>query len=198
MSRLRIILGSDMLAKYPEGGGLWSCFLPYFLGLNALRHDVWWLEVLRSGGQKDRDLKLINIFFERMKAYGLSERCVLLLLDKRAADHDLGTAETFGRSKVDIETICRGGDLLWNLASSLRQPMLSLFRRRVLIDGDPGHLQVAALTCDVGLRDHDVFLTVGTKLADADCDVPRLGLQWHPFVQFIYLPMWPPQPDPGM
>src|SRR5262245_21151848 len=197
MSQIRIILGSDVLAKYPEGGGLWSCFLAYFLGLNALRHDVWWLEVLWSSGRKERDLSLISIFFERMKSLGLSERCVLLLLDKRATDHSLGTAETFGRSKGDLETVCRSADLLWNLASSLQQPLLSLFRRRVLIDGDPGHLQVSALTCDMGIRDHDVFLSVGTKLADEDCDVPRLGVQWQPLLQFVYLPMWPAQPDPG-
>jgi hypothetical protein len=46
---------------------------------------------------------------------------------------------------------------------------------------------------------HDVYLTVGTKLRDADCAVPTLGLNWQPFIQFVYLPIWQvaPEPDPN-
>src|SRR5262249_33871957 len=60
-----------------------------------------------------------------------------------------------------------------------------------------GHLQVSALTWDLGLQDHDVFLTVGTKLGDADCEVPTLGRTWHPFPPVVYLPMWDVARDQG-
>jgi hypothetical protein len=50
---------------------------------------------------------------------------------------------------------------------------------------------------DMGVHDHDVFLTVGTKIHDTDCEVPRLGLTWHRFMPFVYLPMWDVAPDPG-
>jgi hypothetical protein len=47
-------------------------------------------------------------------------------------------------------------------------------------------------------RHHQTFLTTGTKLGDADHDVPLLGRKWRPFVQFVYLPMWAAAPDPGV
>ena len=30
-----------------------------------------------------------------------------------------------------------------------------------------------------------------------DCEVPTLGVKWHRFIQFVYLPMWDVAPDPG-
>ena len=109
----------------------------------------------------------------------------------------LETAHAYGMSKDRIREIARDADLLWNFACALRQPLLSLFKRRVLIDGDPGHLQISALMCDLGIHDHDIFLTAGMKVHDADCGVPTLGVKWHRFIQFVYLPMWDVAPDPG-
>ena len=48
MRRLRIVLGGPNLAGYPEGGGHWSWFLQYMLGLKGLEQDVFWLELLSA------------------------------------------------------------------------------------------------------------------------------------------------------
>lgn len=197
MPGLRIALANGSLARYPQAGGLWSCFLQYLLGLNALGHNVFWLEVLRSSGDGARDQRLINIFFSRFKRYGFKDRCALLLHNQRVTEPTLELARVYGMSKNRLRQIVLDTDLLWNFACSLRQPLLSLFRRRVLIDGDPGHLQVSALTWDMSIRDHHAFLSTGTKLHDADCEVPTLGVKWHRFIQFVYLPMWDVAPDPG-
>jgi hypothetical protein len=100
-------------------------------------------------------------------------------------------------TKHQIKEIAQSADLLWNFACGLREPLLSLFKRRVLIDGDPDHLQVSALTREMGINDHHVFMTAGTKLHDVDCEVPTLGVDWQRFTQFVYLPMWDVAPDPG-
>ena len=197
MPRLRIVLANNSLAGYPQGGGHWSCFLQYLFGLNALGHDVFWLEVLTSTGNPTRDQRLIDIFFGRFNRYGFRDRCALLLYDQHVTEPTLELAHAFGMSKQRIREVAQETDLLWNFACSLRQPLLFLFRRRVLIDGDPGHLQVSALTWDMGLRDHHVFLSAGTKLHEPDCKVPTLGVTWHGFVQFVYLPMWDVAPDPA-
>ena len=197
MPRLRIVLANNSLAGYPQGGGHWSCFLQYLFGLNALGHDVFWLEVLTSTGNPTRDQRLIDIFFGRFNRYGFRDRCALLLFDQHVTEPTLELAHAFGMSKQRIREVAQETDLLWNFACSLRQPLLFLFRRRVLIDGDPGHLQVSALTWDMGLRDHHVFLSAGTKLHEPDCKVPTLGVTWHGFVQFVYLPMWDVAPDPA-
>jgi hypothetical protein len=197
MSRVRIVLAHAALAPYPEGGGLWMGYLQYLLGLEDLGHDVFWLEVLRSSGNATRDERFIKAFFDRMSQYGFGDRCALLLFAQGVSTLSLELAREYGKSKSELKHIATSADLLWNFASSLRQPLLSLFKRRVLVDGDPGHLQVSALSWDVGLNDHHVFLTAGTNLQASDCDVPTLGLNWRPFRQFVYLPLWEAAPDPG-
>jgi hypothetical protein len=100
-------------------------------------------------------------------------------------------------TKGRVREITQSADLLWNFACGLREPLLTLFRRRVLLDLDPGHLQVSALTWNLGIHAHDTFLTVGTKLHDSDCKVPTLGVQWHSFLPVVHVPMWKVAPDPG-
>ena len=198
MSGLRIVLADGgSFARYPQGGGHWSCFLQYLFGLNALGHEVFWLEVFESCGNRAQDQESIEIFFKRFETYGVKDRCALLLYNQSTTEPTLEAAHAYGMSKQRIKEIAQDADMLWDFASGLRQPLLSLFKRRVLIDGDPGHLQVSALTCDMRINDHDVFLTVGTKFHDTDCEVPTLGVKWHRFVQFVYLPMWQIAPDPG-
>jgi hypothetical protein len=198
MSKLRIVLANQTLADYPQGGGHWTCFLQYLFGLTALGHDVFWLELLHSTGNPARDQRLIDIFFGRFNRYGFKDRCAVLLYSPQVTEPTLEAGHPYGMSRERLREIAHDADLLWNFACSLPQPLLSLFRRRVLIDGDPGHLQVSALTWDMGIHDHHVFLSAGTRLHAPDCQVPTLGVKWHQFVQFVYLPMWEVGPDPGI
>jgi hypothetical protein len=87
--------------------------------------------------------------------------------------------------------------LLLNFCCGLRQPLLSLFKHRALLDFDPGHLHLSALTSDLNIHEHDVFLTIGARINRPDSEVPKLGLEWRTFEPFVYLPMWPAAPDPG-
>ena len=195
MSRLRIVLGGRNLAGYPEGGGHWSCFLQYMLGLKALDQDVFWLELLSDANDGTLNQRLIAAFFDRMKHYGLGEQCAVLLVPKNGPGQALGSSQVFGRTEAELREIIRSADLLWNFAATIRQPLLSEFRHRALIDGDPGHLQVSALSWEMDLGDHDLFFTAGLKMQDPDCEAPRFNLAWHPFRQFVYLPLW--QATPG-
>ncbi|MGH7780092.1 MAG: hypothetical protein ACREQR_09720, partial [Candidatus Binataceae bacterium] len=192
---MRIALGNGSLAAYPPGGGHWSWFLQYPLGLRAIGHQVFWLELLKSSGDRTRDRALIDDFFTRIRAYDLADSCALLLLEDPVVE-DLDRAEPFGMSRAEISRRIAGADLLWSLSCAIREPLLSRFRRRVLIDTDPGHLQVSALSWDLGINRHDAFLTVGAKIHDPDCEVPTLGLHWRPFLPFVYLPLWERTPAP--
>jgi hypothetical protein len=197
MSRLRIVVANGSLIGYPEAGGLWMLFLQYPLGLVALGHEVLWLELFRSTGDESRDRQLIDLFFARMEEYHLRGRCAVLLIDRKTDPPTLETSEVYGRSRREVRDLAQSADMLWNFACALQQPLLSLFKHRALVDIDPGHLQVSALTWDMGQHDHQVFLTVGSKMGDPDCEVPTLGLTWHPFLPLVYLPMWEPATDPG-
>jgi hypothetical protein len=196
-SNVRIVLGNSNIAKYPEGGGHWSWFLQYPLGLKALGEDVLWLELLASSGDRARDLRLINDFFQRLAAYELDQQCALLLFEGGTEFQPFERSEVFGWSREDLARFIRSADLLLNFCGSVRQPLLGLFKRRAFLDFDPGHLQVTALTWDYGLREHDILLTIGARIHAADCAIPTLGFKWRTFEPIAYMPMWQATPDPG-
>ena len=170
MSRLRLVL-AGALARYPQGGGHWVCFLQYILGLRDLGHDVLWLDVLVSTGTRAGDESRARLLFKRFEQYGLRDACALLVVDRKD-EQDLRTARAYGVSKRRLAEFFRTADLLWNFAAGVRPPLLSLFRHRVLVDGDPGHLQISAQMSDLGLQHHQMFLTSGMKLGDTDHGVP--------------------------
>jgi hypothetical protein len=195
-SKLRIVLANGSLAQYPQGGGHWTVFLQYLFGLDALGHDVFWLELLDATG-KARDQRLIRTFLNRFHHYGFGRRCALLLLDRNLSTPTLETAEAYGMGKSHLKDIVESADLVWNFCCTLRQPFLSIFKRRALIDLDPGMIQVPALTRDMALFDHEILLTIGSKVGEPDCQIPTLGRTWHRFMPFVYLPNWQAAPDPG-
>jgi hypothetical protein len=196
MSSLRIVLGNGSLSRYPQGGGHWSVRLQFLLGLRDLGHDAYLLELVYSRGNRREDEQRVQAFLERMQRYGLAERCPVLVLE-HGAPPEINRAVAYGKSLQEIRELIRSADVLWNDCLAVRQPLLGLFRRRVLLDMDPGHLQVSALTVDMPIGAHDVLLTVGTKMHQPDCQVPTLGFAWRPCTFFVYLPMWTASPGPG-
>ena len=197
MSPLRIVLGDHTLAYYLQGGGHWMVYLQYLLGLKALGHEVFFLELLWSSGDAGQDRQRIASFFDRMRGYNLDEQCAVLFFNWDSPAQDFDLAEVFGRSRTDTREIIKGADLFWNNCCGIKQPLLGMFRHRVLIDLDPGLLQVSALTKDLDFDQHQTFLSVGKKLHDPDCPVPTFGLKWNTFFPFVYLPMWTVAPDLG-
>ncbi len=191
-----IVLASGALAKYPQGGGAWAWLLQYPMGLRALGHNIFWLEMLKSSGDRARDAEVAANFLSRVAFYGLAPHCAVLVFDDPDFQ-DIETAQVYGRSRQTLLDLIRSADLLWDLACAVRQPLLSRFRHRVLLDVDPGHLQVSATEFEMGIADHQVHLSVGANLPDPDCEVPTLGLTWRTFLPFVYLPMWEVAPDPG-
>ena len=196
-SKLRIVLANGSLAKYPQGGGHWTVFLQYLHGLDALGHDLFWLELLKSTGNKERDRKLVRIFLARLSSYGFAERCAVLIFEREVAEATLESAEAYGVPKKQVETIIRSSDLLWNFCCTLRQPFLSLFKYRALIDLDPGMVQVPELSGHFAIDDNHTLLTVGSKMGEPDCRVPTSGRTWHRFMPFLHLPSWQTASDPG-
>ena len=171
--------------------------MQYLFGLHALGHEVFWIEVVKSSGNDARDQHQIKIFLRRFEAYGFHERCALILYDQNLDRPTFDETRTYGMSPRRIREIAQSADLAWNFASGLPESLLALFRRRVLIDLDPGHLQVSALQWDLAIEEHQAFLSVGTKVHDSDCNAPTLGIKWHRFAPFVHLPLWHVAADPG-
>ena len=140
MSKKLIVLGNASLANYPQGGGHWSVWLQYLLGLKKLGHNVFLLELMKSSGNKKKDDELINLFFSRLKEHGLEGKGILLLFEKDIETQDLNQATPYGKKIGEVKEIIEGADILWNFCASIRRPLLEMFKHRVLIDLDPGLL----------------------------------------------------------
>ena len=57
-----IALASRTLASYPLGGGVWAWMLQYPMGLRALGHNIFWLELMKSSGDRAHDARLRERF----------------------------------------------------------------------------------------------------------------------------------------
>ena len=203
---MRIVLGDSSMAGYLRGGGHWTVMLQYLLGLRDLGHDVLLLELMEPKGDPSRDERRIAAFFARLARYGLEDCGALLLLESCKSDpgsqtlevvQDIDTARVYGKTLARIKELIKNADMVWNNCCGIRQPLLGMFKHRVLIDLDPGLLQISALSWNMDIPDHQAFLSVGGKMNDADCEVPTLGVKWRTFLPFVYLPMWDVKPDPG-
>ena len=190
-----IALGSRTIASYPEGVALAFGFIQYPLGLRTLGHQIVWIELIKAE-QVRANPQLVAGFFAFMAKYGLAEDCALIAVED-LDNQVLESAEVYGMSRARLADLVRQSDVLLNFATSIRQPLLSQFKQTALIDGDPGHLQVCALEFNFDIQHHHVLLSVGNKIADADCEVPRFGRQWKPYRPYVHLPLWPLTPDPG-
>jgi hypothetical protein len=196
---MRIVLGNGSLIPNQRSGGHWSWFLQYPLGLRALGHDLLWLELMRSTGSSGDDSRIVRDFFGLLAQFGLERSCTVMIFDGHLDSQPFERARMAGRSPQELRAAIQEADLLLNFCCSVRQPLISMFKRRALLDFDPGHLQISALSWDMGVADHDVFLTIGGRINEPGCEVPKLGLQWRTFEPIIYAPMWklPEQPPPG-
>jgi len=191
-----IVLANATVALYPQGGGHWMWFLQYPLGLKALGHRVFWLEILPSTGNPEKDRYLIAKFFERLAAYGLDGNAAVVVT-KDPPLQNFEHAEFHGTSPAKILEVARDADLLWSFWYSLGDPLLSRFRRRAFIDVDPGHLHVCIAESVMNIGRHDAYLTVGVNVNEPECKIPTAGLKWRPFLPFVYLPLWEFSSDPG-
>ncbi|HEY2762139.1 MAG TPA: hypothetical protein VGI75_15380, partial [Pirellulales bacterium] len=147
MSSLRIVIVNGCLIHYPEGGGVWIGFLQYLVGLRALGHNVLWIELYKPSGDSNLDQKRIERFFAIFREYGVDD-AACVLADSNPTPASLKTPALIGKTSQVVEEFARSADVMWNLASAARQPFLSLFKRRAVIDGDPGHWHVSAFDVD--------------------------------------------------
>src|SRR6185312_8840830 len=176
---------------YLNGGGHWSWFLQYPLGLKALGHRILWIELAKASEDRAKDAGTLREFFAKVQEYGLGDDVAVVRLNDLERQ-EIADAEIYGKTSAQLRESCGEADLLWNFSCAVREPFLGRFRHKVLIDVDPGHLQVSAFTYgyDLDISRHDRHLTVGHKINDADCGIPHLNLEWRGFLPFVYLPSW--------
>src|SRR6266540_5834246 len=112
-----IFVGSSFVAKYPEGGGNFWVPLQYLLGLRALGHDAWWVEILTSGDAAT-GRRAIEVFRRHVEALGVADRVVLGHVTDGTRNDRPGCVEWIGLPEAELDARARDGVLL-NFANSL-------------------------------------------------------------------------------
>jgi hypothetical protein len=185
-----VFVGSAFVAKYPTGGGNFWVPLQYLLGLRALGVEAYWLELVWAAGDVARGREQIAAFRRRVEALGVAEWVALVFFPAGARDDPPVPAEHHGMSGADLRARAREG-LLLNLANSVTTPLRRGFARTALLDVDPGPFQIWARDYDLGVGDHDAYLTVGRNLGAPDSPVPLDGVPWRKVWPAVHLPAWP-------
>jgi hypothetical protein len=191
-----IFLGCGFAAKYREGGGNFSVPLQWMLGLQRLKLDAIWLELLPATNDAQADGARIRNFQNQLHAHGLAGR-YCLLYQKPASDmHDPDGLACIGISKRELLDRLRGPNVLLNLAYSIHPPLLLKFERRIFCDLDPSEIFYWMTKMEVGQSYHDEFWTIGLNVHGSDCQLPKSSLRWKTFHPLVDTRLFRAQPRP--
>jgi hypothetical protein len=191
-----VILSAFNVANYPEGGGHFWVYMQYLLGLRRSGCDVYWLERFVRGSDPRRDATAISTFFERMNAFGLGGRAILLA-DRPSPDPGSAGWETLGMTERAAEGLFRGTDLLLNFHYAIEPELLGRFRRTALVDIDPGLLQFWISRGQLVVPRHDHYFTTGETVGEPGAVIPDCGVPWVRIRPPVYLEQWPYHFDPA-
>lgn len=183
-----VVVGGALANKAGSGGEAWVR-MSWVRGLQQLGHDVWFVEQLADA--YDPAGPEAEWFRSNVAWFGCESRSVLLAGDTSVA----GPA-------LDDLLAAAADAVLVNISGHVDLPRLfDAFRRRVLVDIDPGFTQFWHADGNPGARveGHDDHFTIGELIGTPDCAVPTGGIEWQHVRQPVVLDDWPvtpaPQPD---
>jgi hypothetical protein len=174
-----VVVGGALANKAGSGGEAWVR-LSWIRGLQRLGLDVWFAEELTSSTVTDDNVA----YFRGVTAqFGLADRASLLVEGEAVV----------GVPAEDLLALAESATLV-NISGHLADPpLLDRFRRRVMVDIDPGFTQYWHATGDPGARvdGHDVHFTIGENIGTPGCPIPTGGVRWLPVRQPVVLADWP-------
>jgi hypothetical protein len=193
-----IFLGCGFAAKYREGGGNFSVPLQWMLGLQRLKLDAIWLELLPATDDPRADQARINNFQRQLRSHGLSGRYCLLYQKPTASTHELDAMHCIGMSKQALVHRLTGPNMLLNLSYSIHPPLLLKFERRLLCDLDPSEIFYWMTKMEMGQSSHHEFWTIGLNVHGSECRLPESSLRWKTFYPLADTKLLRTQPRPKL
>jgi len=184
------------------------------LGLQRLKLDAIWLELLPGTDNVPADQSKVRNFQRQLQAHGLAGRYCLLYQKPAAETHDLDSLQCIGISKRELLERFQGPNVLLNLAYSIHPPLLLKFERRIFCDLDPSEIFYWMTKMEVGQSCHHEFWTIGLNVHGDDCQLPkpvvaavptaqatrppRQALAWKTFYPMVDTEFFRPQPRPRL
>lgn len=172
---------------YPEGGGHRWVYLNWALGLRSLGYEVVWLEGVQPRSRAEEVRANATILRNQLEPYGLAESVALCSLTRKPV------APEIADQYLTIDSASTA-DLLLNMAYAAPEHVVRRFRRSVLVDIDPGLLQVWISTGGIKLAAHDVYCSIGETVGQPEARFPDCGLEWHYTPPCVALDWWPVHP----
>ncbi len=185
MERLKVLF-SGMAAGDPEQGGATWAVLQYVAGLEALGHEVVFVEPLAPPPAGASPFRSATVrYFESLEP-----------LRGRAALLAPSGEQTVGLSYRQLVEFAADADLLLNVSGMLRdERLLESIPIRAFLDLDPGFNQVWEATGEeMGMDRHTHHVTVGLGVGREDCPIPTCGYDWIHTLPPVALDRWPPAP----
>jgi hypothetical protein len=183
-----VVVGGALANKPASGGEAWVR-LSWIRGLQQLGLDVWFVEELDASLPADLEAPPVATFRSVTEQFGLAGRAALIV----------GGEVLIGPSLDELVSLAPSTTLV-NVSGHVTHPLLfAAFRRRVLVDIDPGFTQLWHATGQAGARvaGHDVHFTIGEHIGSARCPIPTGGIRWLPVRQPVVLRDWPCVGSPG-
>ena len=164
---------------------LWI-FMNWALGLRAIGSRVFWLEdVSGMTGGSTRDIEAaITNFRDRLRPLDLADNVVLTALK----DNELLPIPI--RGTPDLGDVLQA-DLLINFLYAAPATFVKRFRRSVLIDLDPGLLQIWMSRGQINVAPHDLYFTIGETVGTSSARFPDCGLRWQDIAPPCFSPHGP-------
>jgi hypothetical protein len=197
-ARVTIFLGCGFAAKYREGGGNFSVPLQWMLGLQRLKLDAIWLELLPATNDPEADQARIDNFQRQLRIHGLAGRYCLLYQKPAASTHELDAMRCIGMSKRTLLDRLAGPNTLLNLSYSIHPSFLLQFERRILCDLDPSEIFYWMTKMELGQSDHHEFWTIGLNVNGNACQLPKSSLRWRTFYPLADTRLLRSQPRPRL
>ena len=186
------ILFSGIVGRYPFGGVAW-CSLMYLVGLQALGHDVCYVE---DTGECVYDPEQNTLspdpsygtrhIHNTLEPFGFGDRWSYVNYD--------GTYH--GLSQDAVRAFCADADLLVNLSGGtwFWRDEYARIPKRVFIDSDPVFTQLAIAKgvpwyVDF-FRQFDHLFTFGANIGTPRCDVPTGEFTWEKTWQPVVTELW--------
>jgi hypothetical protein len=171
-----VVVGGALANKAGSGGEAWVR-MSWVRGLQRLGLDVWFVEEVATF-----DEDAVAYFRAVTRRFDLQDRACLL-----AGDEPL-----VGPPLDDVLAVATSATLV-NISGHLRhRRLIPAFRRRVMVDIDPGFTQIwHTQGADAGVEDHELHFTIAENIGAPDCRIPTAGIDWRAARQPVVLEDWP-------
>jgi hypothetical protein len=176
----KVVVAGALANKAGSSGEAWVR-MSWVRGLQRLGLDVWFVEDLADSASNRQVAE--DWFRAVTERFGLQGRAALITQGEAIA----------GPSLEELRAVAEGGTLV-NISGHLTVPVLfRAFRRRVMVDIDPGFTQFwhEAGIPGANVEGHDLHFTIGELIGTPGCPIPTCGVEWRPVRQPVVLDDWP-------